>query len=200
MIAVAAILTAIGALAFFMAGRAFGRRAASASPEVPLRSPPMPAPMPAPPPAPPPAPLPVGPTSAELELRARLEAAGHELHTLRLLAARGRLPLPQLDADALPALQRFTEQAGKSPGVTSLVVADDLGLLVAGTSPRADELAALGGFLVGAGDRVRNLAALGPLARVMVEDVRGATASVTPLPGTDLVAVAVQEPLGGQPA
>jgi predicted regulator of Ras-like GTPase activity (Roadblock/LC7/MglB family) len=144
--------------------------------------------------------LPVGPTAAELELRARLEAAAHELHALRLLAGRGRLTLPPLDADALPALQHFTEQAGKSPGMTSLVVADDLGLLVAGTSPRADELAALGGFLVGAGDRVRNLAALGPLARVMVEDTRGATASVTPLPGTDLVAVAVQEPLGGQPA
>lgn len=196
MIAVAAILTAIGALAFFMAGRAFGRRAPSAAPAATL-SPPAPPPLPVPPPAPP---LPIGPTSAELELRARLEAAGHELHALRLIAGRGRLTLPQLDADALPALQRFTEQAGQSPGVTSLVVADDLGLLVAGTSPRADELAALGGFLVGAGDRVRNLAALGPLARVMVEDVRGATASVTPLPGTDLVAVAVQEPLGGQPA
>jgi predicted regulator of Ras-like GTPase activity (Roadblock/LC7/MglB family) len=195
-IAVAALLTAIGALAFFMAGRAFGRRAPLASSDAPVAVAAAP-PLPPPPPAPS---LPVGPTAAELELRARLEAAAHELHALRLLAGRGRLTLPPLDADALPALQHFTEQAGKSPGMTSLVVADDLGLLVAGTSPRADELAALGGFLVGAGDRVRNLAALGPLARVMVEDTRGATASVTPLPGTDLVAVAVQEPLGGQPA
>lgn len=200
MIALAVLLTVIGGLAFFMAGRSMRPRAAQ---PLPLPLPPPPQPL-APPPPPPPPPGP-DPAIANLhhqlslldQRRTAAEAESVQLRAALLVNMRGRLTTPLSDPAGPHYLQQVTDELTRNPGVAALVVADDLGLLVAGSSARADELAALGGFLAGAGDRARNLAALGPVARVMVEDVRGATASVTPLPGTALVAVAVQEPPEG---
>ncbi|MEZ4399325.1 MAG: hypothetical protein R3B06_04860 [Kofleriaceae bacterium] len=191
MIGLAVAMSVVGALAFFMAGRATRPAAVEAAPPPPPTAAP-------PPPGPDPA---VAALTHQVQLmdqrRAAAEAEAAHLRAALIVNMRGRLTMPVADPTAPHYLQRVTDELTLNPGLAALVVADDLGLLVAGSAARGDELAALGGFLAGAGDRARSLAALGPVARVMVEDIRGATASVTPLPGTALVAVAVQEPPEG---
>lgn len=197
MIGLAVLLSVIGGLAFFMAGRAMRPRASQ-----PLPAPPPPPPPPPPRPLPPPGPDPAvamlnHQVSVLDQRRATAEAETAQLRTALVAQQRGRLTTPTSDPAGPHYLQQVTAELHRNPGVAAIVVADDLGLLVAGNSVRGDELAALGGFLAGAGDRARSLADLGPVARVMVEDIRGTTASVTHLPGTALVAVAVQEPPEG---
>jgi len=122
------------------------------------------------------------------ELERELELARREG-----LAARQSRPLPakvpRRKATETTAVVALLEDVSRTPGVTSAVIADDLGLLVAGSGDHAVAMAAVGGYLAGVGARTRDLVGMTETTRIVVEDDAGLAIAATPLPGSTLIAV-----------
>jgi predicted regulator of Ras-like GTPase activity (Roadblock/LC7/MglB family) len=87
-------------------------------------------------------------------------------------------PLPASPGDALQAL---VEDLTRRPEVQAAVVADELGLVVAASGERGDELAAAGVMIAHAGTRAEKLLTAAKVRRISVEDDRDLTITVCPL-------------------
>jgi hypothetical protein len=81
--------------------------------------------------------------------------------------------------------------ARRMPRAAGGVIADDLGLLVAGDHQSGVALAAVGGYLHGVGNRMREFLGFNPAARILVEDDAGNSVTATPMPGASAQLVAV---------
>jgi predicted regulator of Ras-like GTPase activity (Roadblock/LC7/MglB family) len=90
---------------------------------------------------------------------------------------------------ALATLDAVVAELRADPNVSSAVISDELGLLVAGGGDGAETMAALGGYLAGVGARAQGLLHLDAASRVTVEDDHGKVLTATRLPGAPLVAV-----------
>jgi hypothetical protein len=134
--------------------------------------------------------------SAE-QLATRVAELEREVDFLRheQMTARVARPVPatvQRRAGTAPsALDALVVDLKSGPGVTGAVIADDLGLLVAGEAKTGVALAAVGGYLVGVGARMREFLGFQPAARILVEDDAGNSVTATPMPGASAQLVAV---------
>lgn len=116
----------------------------------------------------------------------------------RPVAPRPRVPTPLLPATGI-ALQRIVDGETRSGRARNAVIADELGLLVAASSPSSeynDALAALGAYLADVGSRTQDILPLRKLQQVIVRDDQDVTLTVRPLatddPGLALVTLAVE--------
>jgi len=131
------------------------------------------------------------------QLAERVAELEREIDFLRheQLTARMQRPVPQQTprraATEPTALEALLADVGSGPGVTGAVIADDLGLLVAGSASTGVALAAVGGYLVGVGARMREFLGFQPAARILVEDEAGNSVTATPMPGASAQLVAV---------
>ena len=131
------------------------------------------------------------------QLRHRVTELEREVDFLRheQLTARTGRPVPphvhRRAGTAPSALEALLQDLGTGPGVTGAVIADDLGLLVAGSAQTGVALAAVGGYLVGVGARMREFLGFQAAARILVEDEDGNSVTATPMPGASAQLVAV---------
>jgi predicted regulator of Ras-like GTPase activity (Roadblock/LC7/MglB family) len=130
-------------------------------------------------------------------LKARVAELEREVDFLRheQLTARVSRPVPARVPRRAPtapsALDSLLVELQQGPGVTGGVIADDLGLLVAGDHQTGVTLAAVGGYLHGVGNRMREFLGFGPATRILVEDDTGSSVTATPMPGASAQLVAV---------
>jgi predicted regulator of Ras-like GTPase activity (Roadblock/LC7/MglB family) len=130
-------------------------------------------------------------------LKARVAELEREVDFLRheQLTARVSRPVPARVPRRAPtapsALEALLTELQSGPGVTGGVIADDLGLLVAGDHQSGVALAAVGGYLHGVGNRMREFLGFNPAARILVEDDAGNSVTATPMPGASAQLVAV---------
>ncbi|WP_394835549.1 hypothetical protein LVJ94_01300 [Pendulispora rubella] len=127
-------------------------------------------------------------TLAEMKKRvAALEADNARLRAVEFAskAKEGKkisLPSPTLlsSAPAKPgldghSLQRFVDDAVRSPSVSAAALTDELGFLVASNGDHAEALAAFGAYLTEAGGRACGLLPMHAVQRVSVQDDTGIT-------------------------
>jgi len=123
------------------------------------------------------------------------------------------LPSPTLLGQAPPAkpgfdgrsLQRFVDDAVRSPSVSAAALTDELGFLVASNGEHAEALAAFGAYLTEAGGRACGLLPMHAVQRVSVQDDTGITLTARTVASTpnELVLVTLgveggREKLNGQ--
>lgn len=128
-------------------------------------------------------------TQLELELAEAVRRSAASQTSLVV----GPTPAPATLAASLASggLDALVHQLSSDPRFAAAVVSDELGLLVAGGGERAEELAALGGYLAGVADRASQLADLGAPTRIVVEDDRNTTLAAVHLPGGSLMAITI---------
>jgi hypothetical protein len=140
-------------------------------------------------------------------LRRRIEELSSELASLRAQGLiqsellRPALPLPTGDGRGTSeALQSLLDGIAAHPGMRAAVLADDLGLLIAGVGDHANPLAAFAGFLDGIAAKTREFLPMAPLRRVTVEDHNHATVSACPVVDGDARIALVTLTVGAAPS
>jgi predicted regulator of Ras-like GTPase activity (Roadblock/LC7/MglB family) len=124
------------------------------------------------------------------ELEREVDFLRHEQLTARV-ARPVPAPVQRRAPTAPSALDALLVELSSGPGVTGAVIADDLGLLVAGDHGSGVTLAAVGGYLHGVGMRMREFLGIGATARILVEDETGNSVTAMPMPGATAQLVAV---------
>jgi predicted regulator of Ras-like GTPase activity (Roadblock/LC7/MglB family) len=79
------------------------------------------------------------------------------------------------------ALQALVEDLATRGAIRAVVIADELGLVVAAAGEQADEMAAAGVVIARAGAQARQLLPVGKLRRIVVEDEDDVALTVRPL-------------------
>jgi hypothetical protein len=118
---------------------------------------------------------------------ARLRAENAGLRTRDLIAGAPVRPRKAVHLDdANPkswgkALQALVDELAGGAQIRAVVVADELGLVVAASGENGDELAAAGVVIVHAGARVGQLLPVGKLRKLIMQDEHDLTVTVRPL-------------------
>ncbi len=132
---------------------------------------------------------------------AQVELSTHEEHSR--LTTVPTISLPRAPTDGLTtaaALETLLARIAATEGIRAVVLADDIGLPVAGIGEYTNQLSAFAGFIRDVGNKTMNHLAMRELIRIELEDVAGTTLTACPLRTGDVELSLVTLSVGAKPS